>query len=171
MRDTVFSKKRNDSYEQVTTRVSSVSMAGNVLLAAFKFFAGIFGHSAAMISDAVHSSSDVLGSLIVLIGVKLSGKEADRNHPYGHERFESVASILLSFLLLMAGLEIAGSSIGSVVRGEYLTAQLPGKLFIKSDGVSTNEEGLITVRGDTDISVPELFQTTTVDPVFLIYQE
>ena len=136
MRDTVFSKKRNDSYEQVTTRVSSVSMAGNVLLAAFKFFAGIFGHSAAMISDAVHSSSDVLGSLIVLIGVKLSGKEADRNHPYGHERFESVASILLSFLLLMAGLEIAGSSIGSVVRGEYLTAQLPGKIALAAAIIS-----------------------------------
>ena len=118
------------SYERVTTRVSSISMAGNVLLALFKFIAGILGHSGAMISDAVHSSSDVLGSLIVIIGVKISGKDADKNHPYGHERFESVASILLSVLLLFAAVEIAEKGIVSVWNGDYRTAAIPGGIAL-----------------------------------------
>ena len=118
------------TYERVTTKVSSFSMAGNILLALFKFIAGIAGHSGAMISDAVHSSSDVLGSLIVLVGVKISGKAADKNHPYGHERFESVASILLSVLLLFAAVEIAEGGIKSVVSGDYKTAAMPGMIAL-----------------------------------------
>ncbi len=118
------------TYERVTTKVSSFSMAGNILLALFKFIAGIAGHSGAMISDAVHSSSDVLGSLIVLVGVKISGKAADKNHPYGHERFESVASILLSVLLLFAAVEIAEGGIKSVVSGDYKTAVMPGMIAL-----------------------------------------
>ena len=118
------------TYERVTTKVSSFSMAGNILLALFKFIAGIAGHSGAMISDAVHSSSDVLGSLIVLVGVKISGKAADKNHPYGHERFESVASILLSVLLLFAAVEIAEGGIKSVISGDYKTAVMPGMIAL-----------------------------------------
>ena len=118
------------TYEKVTTRVSSISMTGNILLALFKFIAGILGSSGAMISDAVHSSSDVLGSLIVIIGVKISGKDADRNHPYGHERFESVASILLSGILLFAAFEIAEKGIRSVVNGDYKTAVIPGTIAL-----------------------------------------
>ena len=118
------------TYEKVTTRVSSISMIGNIILALFKFIAGILGRSGAMISDAVHSSSDVLGSLIVIIGVKISGKDADRNHPYGHERFESVASILLSGILLFAAFEIAEKGVSSVISGDYKTAALPGLIAL-----------------------------------------
>ena len=124
------------TYERVTTKVSSFSMAGNILLALFKFIAGIAGHSGAMISDAVHSSSDVLGSLIVLVGVKISGKAADKNHPYGHERFESVASILLSVLLLFAAVEIAEGGIKSVISGDYKTAVMPGMIALVAAIVS-----------------------------------
>ena len=93
---------KNASFEKVATRVSTVSIAVNLLLAAFKFLAGALGHSGAMISDAVHSSSDVLGSLIVIIGVRLSEKESDEDHPYGHERMENVASLLLAGILAAA---------------------------------------------------------------------
>ena len=79
-------------FEKVATRVSTVSIIINLLLAAFKFIAGILGHSGAMISDAVHSSSDVIGSLIVIVGGKMSEKSSDKDHPNGHERMESVAS-------------------------------------------------------------------------------
>ena len=80
------------TFEKVASRVSGVSIAVNLLLAAFKFIAGALGHSGAMISDAVHSSSDVLGSLIVIIGVKVSEKASDEDHPYGHERMENPCS-------------------------------------------------------------------------------
>ena len=70
-------------FEKTATRVSLVSVAGNAALSVFKLLAGILAHSGAMISDAVHSASDVLSSFIVIIGVKLSAREADRDHPYG----------------------------------------------------------------------------------------
>ncbi len=77
--------------KQVATRVSIVGMAGNVALTLFKLFAGIISHSGAMISDAVHSASDVFSGIIVIVGVRLSARESDSDHPYGHERFECVA--------------------------------------------------------------------------------
>ena len=96
---------------QTAVRVSIVSIAGNSLLSLFKLLAGIFAHSGAMISDAVHSASDVLSSVIVIIGVKLAGREADRDHPYGHERFECVAAIVLSVILLVTGLFIGHTAV------------------------------------------------------------
>ena len=83
----------------VIRRLSLISILGNALLSAFKIIAGIFGHSGAMISDAIHSFSDVLTTIIAYIGVKISKKEADRSHPYGHERIECVASLFLGLLL------------------------------------------------------------------------
>ena len=73
------------------TRVSLVNIAGNTALSVFKLLAGILAHSGAMISDAVHSASDVLSSFIVIIGVKLAAREPDRDHPYGHERIVRMA--------------------------------------------------------------------------------
>ena len=81
-------------------KVSGVSIAVNLLLSVFKLIAGILAHSGAMISDAVHSASDVGSTFIVMIGVTLSGKKSDKEHQYGHERMECVSSIILSGLLL-----------------------------------------------------------------------
>ena len=72
-------------------RVSLVSVAVNLVLSAGKLLAGVFAHSGAMISDAVHSASDVFSTLIVMIGIQISSKQADAQHRYGHERFECVA--------------------------------------------------------------------------------
>jgi len=77
-------------------RVSGASILVNLLLSAGKLAAGLTARSGAMVSDAVHSASDVISTLVVMIGVKLSGKAPDREHPYGHERMECVAAILLS---------------------------------------------------------------------------
>jgi cation diffusion facilitator family transporter len=81
-------------------------MAVNALLAVFKLFAGIYAHSGAMVSDAAHSASDVLSTVVVIIGVRVSGQAPDENHQYGHERFESVAALLLSVMLALVGLGI-----------------------------------------------------------------
>ena len=89
-------KKANES---LAMRFSFVTILGNFLLTAFKLLAGIVAHSGAMISDAIHSASDVLSTFVVIVGVKLSGKESDKEHPFGHERFECVAALILSVLL------------------------------------------------------------------------
>jgi cation diffusion facilitator family transporter len=124
------------TFEKVASRVSGVSIAVNLLLAAFKFIAGALGHSGAMISDAVHSSSDVLGSLIVIIGVKVSEKASDEDHPYGHERMENVASLLLAGILAAAGLSIGKEALTAIVSGGYKTAAAPGMLALVAAIVS-----------------------------------
>ncbi len=124
------------TFEKVASRVSGVCIAVNLLLAAFKFIAGALGHSGAMISDAVHSSSDVLGSLIVIIGVKVSEKASDEDHPYGHERMENVASLLLAGILAAAGLSIGKEALTSIVSGGYKTAEAPGMLALVAAIVS-----------------------------------
>lgn len=109
----------NASFEKTAVKVSNVSIFGNTALTLFKLFAGIIAHSGAMVSDAVHSASDVLASFIVIIGVKYASKEEDREHPYGHERFECVAAIVLAVILFVTGLFIGHTAI------EKLTGKTP----------------------------------------------
>ena len=100
--------------EKTAVKVSLVSIIGNGLLTVFKLLAGILAGSGAMISDAVHSASDIFSSIIVIIGVKLAAKESDKNHPYGHERFECVAAIVLAVILLVTGLFIGHTAIEQI---------------------------------------------------------
>ena len=72
----------NSEYRTAVSRVSALGILGNLCLTAFKFTAGVAGRSSAMLSDAVHSASDIAGGLIVIIGVSLSEKKADKEHPY-----------------------------------------------------------------------------------------
>ena len=97
--------------KQIVNRLSRVGIFGNILLAAFKLIAGIFGKSGAMVSDAVHSLSDVFATLIAWIGVRLSKQKEDAEHPYGHERLECVASLLLGLILAGTGIGIGWSGI------------------------------------------------------------
>ena len=124
------------SFEQIATHVSMVSIIGNLILSLFKFIAGIVANSGAMISDAVHSSSDVISSVIVIIGVRISAKESDREHPYGHERMECVASIILSVILAVTGLFIAWEAILKISSGNYNKLSVPGYLALIAAVVS-----------------------------------
>jgi len=100
--------------EKIGLHVSWVTIFLNLILSIFKLIAGIFGHSMAMISDSIHSASDVFSTLIVLIGLKLSFKGADQEHPYGHERIESLSSLFLALLLFMTGCLIGYQGIKSI---------------------------------------------------------
>lgn len=102
------SENQNNGKEQerIAMRVSRNSIFVNLLLSVAKLIAGVAGSSAAMVSDAVHSASDVFSTIIVMIGVRISGRESDANHQYGHERLECVAAILLAVLLAATGLGI-----------------------------------------------------------------
>ena len=99
--------------ENVNTaiRVSTITLIINLILSLLKFAAGYIGKSSAMLSDAVHSASDVLSTIIVMAGIKISEKRPDREHPYGHERMECVASIILAVALAVTGAGIGYSGI------------------------------------------------------------
>lgn len=108
-----------------------VGSAGNVALLTFKFFAGILGHSSAMIADAVHSLSDFITDIIVLIFVKISAKPQDDSHDYGHGKFETIASFVIGLALVAAatGIVITGAlKLVDWAGGEQLPA--PGKLAL-----------------------------------------
>ena len=110
--------------KKIVDRLSRVGIFGNILLAAFKLFAGIFGKSGAMVSDAVHSLSDVFATLIAWIGVRLSRRAEDAEHPYGHERLECVASLLLGLILAGTGIGIGWSGIRKL-SGEGRSIEIP----------------------------------------------
>ena len=104
----------------IIKKVSYVGIFGNVLLSCFKLVSGIIGRSGAMVSDGVHSLSDVFATLIAYIGVRLSKKPEDAEHPYGHERFESIASLALGLILAGTGLGIGYTGFRKLVLHEEL---------------------------------------------------
>ena len=120
----------------ILKQISFVGIVGNILLSAFKLFAGIYGHSGAMISDAVHSMSDVFATFIAFIGVRFSKKGADKQHPYGHDRIECVASLLLGLILLGTGLGIGKVGLEKILAGNYEALAVPGTIALVAAVVS-----------------------------------
>ena len=123
-------EKKTKTNEQIAVKISVVSGAGNIVLAAFKLFAGIFGRSAAMVSDAIHSLSDVFSSMVVIAGVKIAAKDSDHDHQYGHERIECIAAIILSVVLCAVGLGIGYSGVKTVLYGNYDSIETPGLIAL-----------------------------------------
>ena len=122
--------------EQIAMQVSANSIAVNLMLSIFKLIAGLLASSGAMISDAIHSASDVFSTIIVIIGVKISGKASDEDHPYGHDRFECVASILLAILLGVTGVGIGLTGVQKLIAGHYDTLAIPGILALAAAVIS-----------------------------------
>ena len=133
--DTV-SRKNGVDEAAAIRKMSFVSVAGNTVLSAFKFFAGVTGNSSAMISDSIHSFSDVITTVIAWIGVKASKKEADSAHPYGHERVECIASLLLGIILLATGLGVGKVGVEHIVSGSYETLAVPSMIALVAAAVS-----------------------------------
>lgn len=132
-----------NEFQKVANRVSMVTIIGNILLSVIKLLAGIIAHSSAMISDAVHSASDVFSTIIVMIGIRLASKEADKEHPYGHERLECVAAIVLAMVLFITGLGIGAEALKNILQGNYSDLQVPGMLALIAAIVSiVSKEGM-----------------------------
>lgn len=129
-------KETDMQNQKIAMHVSTVSIAVNLLLSLGKLLAGIFGRSGAMISDAVHSASDVFSTVIVIIGVRISSKKSDTNHPYGHERLECVASVILATILLATGIGIGLGGLRTILSGDYETLAVPGVTALAAAVVS-----------------------------------
>ena len=114
--------------DKMIRRLSQVGIFGNILLTAFKLYAGIIGQSSAMISDAIHSLSDVFATIVAGIGAKISRKAPDDSHPYGHDRYESVAGLILGLILAATGIGIGKAGIEKIINGSSTGFAVPGIL-------------------------------------------
>ena len=120
--------------EKIAIKVSVISIILNCLLTLIKFISGVISKSSAMISDSVHSLSDVLSTFVVIIGVKISNKKADSDHPYGHETIECVSAIILSGMLFIIGALIGINGIKNVTNSSNLV--MPGVLALIASIIS-----------------------------------
>ena len=148
--------------ENIIVRTSIISIVSNILLASFKAAVGLFSHSIAIFSDALNNFSDALSSIITIIGTKLAGKSPDREHPYGHGRFEYVSSFLVSGIVLYAGIAALIESIKKIIEPEtpeyniftliVLIAAIFVKftlgLYVKKKGKAVNSESLVASGTD-----------------------
>lgn len=119
-----------NEFTRIANRVSLITIIGNMVLYVVKLLAGIIAHSNAMISDAVHSASDVFSTFVVIIGVKLASKKPDKEHPYGHERMECVAAIILAMVLFITGFGIGMDALKDILNGDYNNLRVPGILAL-----------------------------------------
>lgn len=119
---------------KTAVRVSTVSIISNIILSLLKLLAGVFGRSMAMLSDAIHSLSDVFSTIIVIIGVKMAKKEEDSDHQYGHDRMESLASLALGAILFLTGALLIYEGIKKIYLGEEIST--PGTIALIAAVVS-----------------------------------
>lgn len=113
-------------------KVAFITLIINAVIFIFKLLAGIIDSSVALISDAVHTASDIISTIIVIFGAGLAAKKSDNEHRYGHERFESVASILLAVLLAATGLIIGIEGIKSIISGAFKDIIMPSYLALSA---------------------------------------
>lgn len=115
--------------ERKIYKVTIIGGIANAILLIFKFIAGFLGHSSAMIADAVHSLSDFLTDIVILIFVKISNKPADKNHDYGHGKFETLATFIIGVVLLAVGIMIFWSG--------------ASKIFMSIKGIELEQPGML----------------------------
>jgi cation diffusion facilitator family transporter len=120
----------HETGERVATRVSVNTITVNVVLSVFKMTAGLYANSGAMISDSIHSLSDVFSTIMVIVGVRVSCRVADENHQYGHERFESVTAVILAVMLGAVGLGIGYGGLRKIFYSGSEPLPVPGSLAL-----------------------------------------
>ena len=119
-----------NNFQKIANRVSVITIIENVVLSVLKLVAGLIAHSNAIISDAIHSASDVFSTIVVIIGIKFASKEPDKEHPYGHERLECVTAIILAMILFVTGLGIGAKAITNIFASNYDQLSTPGILAL-----------------------------------------
>lgn len=122
--------------QQIAMHVSKVSIMINIVLSLFKMTAGVLAHSGAMVSDSIHSASDVFSTLIVMAGIRFANKQSDREHPYGHERMECVAAVLLAVTLFATGGAVGVKAASAMIKCGGRQGMIPGGMALGAAGLS-----------------------------------
>ena len=152
----------NDNREKVVIKTSIISIISNIVLAGFKAFVGLLANSIAIISDAVNNLSDALSSIITIVGTKLAGKAPDKKHPYGYGRIEYMTSMIVSAIVLYAGITAFVESIKKIIHPEVadystitliiLIAGIIVKfalgIYVKKKGKDVNSDSLVASGSD-----------------------
>ena len=148
--------------EKTVINTSIISIVSNIILAGFKAFVGLLSHSIAIISDAVNNLSDALSSIITIVGTKLAGKAPDKKHPYGYGRIEYMTSLIVSAIVLYAGITAFVESVKKIIHPEVadystvtliiLVAGIIVKfilgLYVKKKGKEVNSDSLVASGSD-----------------------
>ena len=119
-----------DKNHKLAMNISRTNIFMNAFLSISKLAVGFLAHSSAMINDGINNASDVVGSVIVTIGVSVGAKDSDKHHQYGHERLENVASILVSGIVMALGVGLFFDGIGKIFKGTYKGLPMPGILAV-----------------------------------------
>ncbi|MCB2291400.1 cation diffusion facilitator family transporter [Clostridium sp. CS001] len=117
----------SDERFKIGMKISKITILINILLSSIKLIAGIIGRSGAMIADSMHSLSDVLSTIAVMVGLKLAKQPADEDHPYGHEKMEPIMAKILASILLITALLIGYNGIKNIING---TTVVPAKIAV-----------------------------------------
>ena len=150
------------SREKTVIRTSVISIISNIILASLKAFIGLLANSIAIISDAVNNLSDALSSIITIVGTKLAGKAPDKKHPYGYGRLEYMTSLIVSAIVLYAGITAFVESIKKIIHpevAEYSTITLviliagiivkfALGMYVKKKGKEVNSNSLVASGSD-----------------------
>ncbi len=127
-------RQKQQDKDAVIQKAAFISLVGNTALTVLKIGVGVWAASGALIGDGIDSSVDILISIITLAVVRVTSRPADVGHPWGHGRAETVATVILSFLIFFAGAQLIFSSIGTLIRGEI--PPVPSALALGAAGVS-----------------------------------
>lgn len=134
--------KSTKSRQKSIYKVTWIGSVVNFLLLAFKFAAGILGHSAALVADAVHSLSDFATDIIVIVFVRISGKPEDEDHKYGHGKYETLATAVIGLILFAVGIGIlvnGATSVGDFLKGKVLPAPSIVALIVAAISIISKE--------------------------------
>ena len=148
--------------QQIVMKTSIITIVTNIFLSIFKAIIGFLSNSIAIISDAINNLSDVLSSIITIIGTKLASKAPDKNHPYGHGRIEYMTSLVVSVIVLYAGLTAMIESVKKIINPEevnyniysiiILIAAIIAKfilgMYVKKKGCEANSDALVASGSD-----------------------
>ena len=151
-----------DNREKVVIKTSILSIISNIILAGFKAFVGLLANSIAIISDAVNNLSDALSSIITIVGTKLAGKAPDKKHPYGYGRIEYMTSLIVSGIVLYAGITAMVESVKKIIHpaaADYSTITLVILIagiivkfvlgiYVKKKGKEVNSDSLVASGSD-----------------------
>lgn len=175
-------EERNNR-DQIIVRTSIIGIAANVLLAAFKAVVGLTAHSIAIVMDAVNNISDAASSVITIIGTKLAGRKADRKHPFGYGRIEYLSAMIISVIVLYAGVTAFIESVKKIVQPEtpeYGAASLIivavavvvkiilGR-YVKSVGEKVNSDALVNSGDDAVLDSVISASTLAAAAIYLLF--
>ncbi|MBR0134347.1 cation transporter [Candidatus Saccharibacteria bacterium] len=145
-----------NSREKIVIRTSIISILANIVLAGFKAAVGLISHSIAIVSDAVNNLSDALSSIITIVGTKLAGRAPDKKHPYGYGRIEYITSLVVSAIVLYAGITAGIESVKKIFAPEEVDYSITTLIILIAGIIVKFALGLYVKKKGRDVKSDSL---------------